>query len=103
MFYKDDLAISEELMENEGKVNAIIELWCDVEKKLGIILDDEEWVNFYADYDYKRDKLKTWYERSEDYIPTIYYPNDIEKQIIIDLIKEHKDYNEVVKLIEGQA
>lgn len=103
MFYRDDLAISEELMENEGKINAVIELWCDVEKKLDIILDDDEWVNFYADYDYKKNAVYTWYERSNDYIPTLYYPNDIERQTIIDLIKAHKDYNKVVKLIEGQA
>lgn len=53
---KEDIRICDELTVENGHINAIYELWFDVEKYFNVKLSDSEWFNVYTNW-YPNGKL----------------------------------------------
>ena len=70
---------------------AYLEIWFDAERKFGLHLSDDAWVNLYAMYEPVKGSLNLAYYIDADFSvsdPVLYIPTDKERQIITMLIEE---------------
>ena len=89
-----ELVVDRELWVNDecDSINAYIESWFDVDEKFGTNTKDnpDAWVNLYADYwPATRELQMTYLVDSDTSVKDyVYYPSEIEKQMVIDLIEQ---------------